>query len=63
MPSPVELSRTVARIYEQQAAVRMIEPPVEIPPYSLKHHWHARNQKDPRHVWLRKQVVEIFSGE
>jgi len=55
--------RTVARIYEQQAAVRMIEPPVEIPPYSLKHHWHARNQKDPRHVWLRKQVVEIFSGE
>lgn len=55
--------RTVARIYEKQAAVRMIEPPVEIPPYSLRHHWHARTQKDPRHVWLRRQVLGIFGGE
>ncbi|MGY2292475.1 LysR family transcriptional regulator [Pseudomonas sp. SDO528_S397] len=57
------MPRSVARIYEKDSAVRMIEPPVEIPPYSLKHHWHARNQKDPRHVWLRRQVVEIFARE
>lgn len=57
------MPRSVARIYEKDSAVRMIEPPVEIPPYNLKHHWHARNQKDPRHVWLRRQVVEIFARE
>lgn len=56
------LPRSVAHIYEKHAAVRMIEPPVGIPAYSLKHHWHARNQKDPRHVWLRKVVVGIFGG-
>ncbi|NWE22108.1 LysR family transcriptional regulator [Pseudomonas sp. P7548] len=54
------MPRSVAHIYEKHSAVRMIEPPVEIPPYSLKHHWHARNQKDPRHLWLRKEVVGIF---
>ncbi|NWE12838.1 LysR family transcriptional regulator [Pseudomonas yamanorum] len=55
--------RTVANLYVQYSSVRLIEPPVEIPRYSLKHHWHARNQKDPRHLWLRKQVVELFGGE
>lgn len=54
------MPRTVAHIYKKHSTVRMIEPPVEIPPYSLKHHWHARNQKDPRHLWLRAQIGEIF---
>ncbi|MBW1250259.1 LysR family transcriptional regulator [Pseudomonas tolaasii] len=70
MPAIIERSdliavmpRSVAHIHEKYSAVRVIEPPVEIPPYSLKHHWHARNQKDPRHVWLRKEVVGIFGGE
>lgn len=58
----VVLPRTVANLYVRYSSVRLIEPPVEIPPYSLKHHWHARNQKDPRHLWLRKQVVELFGG-
>lgn len=54
------MPRTVAHIYKKHSTVRMIEPPVEIPPYSLKHHWHARNQKDPRHLWLRAQIGEMF---
>ena len=54
------LPRSVAHIYEKHAGVRMIEPPVEILPYCLKHHWHARNHEHPRHLWLRKEVVGIF---
>ncbi|MGY2399980.1 LysR substrate-binding domain-containing protein [Pseudomonas sp. SDO5271_S396] len=54
------MPRSVAHIDEKHSAVRMIEPPVDIPPYSLKHQWHARNQKDLRHVWLRAQISEIF---
>jgi DNA-binding transcriptional LysR family regulator len=56
----VVLPRTVANLYVRHSAVRLIEAPVEIPPYSLKHHWHARYQKDPRHLWLRRQVWEMF---
>lgn len=56
----VVLPRTVSNLYARHSAIRLIEPPVEIPPYSLKHHWHARYQKDPRHVWLRAQIWEIF---
>lgn len=56
----VVLPRTMANLYAKHSAVRLIEPPVQIPPYSLKHHWHARYQKDPRHLWLRGQVLEIF---
>ncbi len=56
----VVLPRTVANLYARHSAIRLIEPPVEIPPYSLRHHWHARHQKDPRHVWLRKQIWELF---
>ncbi|NQD94337.1 LysR family transcriptional regulator [Pseudomonas sp. CrR25] len=54
--------RTVANLYAAHAAVRLIEPPVEIPRYDLKHHWHARYQKDPRHVWLRDNIFELFSS-
>lgn len=56
------LPRSVAHIYEKHAAVRIIEPPVGIPTYSLKHHWHAWNQKDPQHVCLRKVLVGIFTA-
>lgn len=59
----VVLPRTVANLYAQHSAVRLIEPPVEIPPYNLKHHWHARYHKDPRHLWLRKHILEIFGSK
>lgn len=56
----VVLPRTVANLYAENSAVRLIEPPVELPRYDLKHHWHARYQKDPRHLWLRKTIVDVF---
>lgn len=57
----VVLPRPLANLYAQHSNVKIIEPPVVIPPYNLKHHWHAKYHKDPRHLWLRSLILEIFS--
>ncbi|NWA24775.1 LysR family transcriptional regulator [Pseudomonas gingeri] len=56
----VVLPRSVARLYTEESAVRTIEPPVDFPSYDLKQHWHARFQKDPRHMWLRQTIRTLF---
>lgn len=58
----VVLPRTVARLYANNPSVQVVEPPIELPPYDLKHYWHARFHKDPRSQWLRKTIQDLFTG-
>lgn len=57
----VVLPRTVANLYIHNENLRIIEPPIEIPRYDLKQYWHARFNEAPRSVWLRRQIVSLFS--
>lgn len=52
--------RAVGRIYSQLAPVRLVEPPVDIPPIELKQLWHRRVHQDPAVVWLRNLIAELF---
>jgi len=40
--------------------VRIIAPPIRIPPFEIKQHWHERYHRDPANRWLRSLVAELF---
>jgi DNA-binding transcriptional LysR family regulator len=37
--------------------LKIIEPPLPIPPYDMAMIWHERSHHDPAHRWLREQVA------
>ena len=45
-----------------QEKVQLLEPPVPLPPYKVKQHWHERFNADAGNIWLRQAMVGLFSG-
>ncbi|HEY6353784.1 MAG TPA: LysR substrate-binding domain-containing protein [Burkholderiaceae bacterium] len=45
-----------------QARVQTLRPPVALPSYKVKQHWHERFNEDPANVWLRNTVAELFGA-
>ena len=44
----------------QQEGVKMVPPPVKLPDFSVKQHWHERFHHDPGNRWLRGLIEELF---
>lgn len=55
---PLEL----ANVFRRHGTVRVLQPPVELPPYALNQHWHPRFHHDPAVVWIRELVKRTFEG-
>ncbi|KIG12258.1 Transcriptional regulatory protein [Enhygromyxa salina] len=51
-------SRIAARFVEVHP-LRMLEPPIELPPVALHLGWHELHRSDPGHAWLREQLIEV----
>ena len=51
----------VTRFTSLTAHVVAALPPFDIP-YDLKLHWHRRFDNEPRSIWLRDQLAEVFKG-
>jgi len=56
---PHALALYFARLAPQQFAVAM--PPLEVPGFDVKQHWHRKVHHDPRSRWLRAQLAELFN--
>lgn len=56
------MPRRVAEGLAQQAPLRLWEPPLPLPSYEVVMLWHAAQHQDPRHRWLRQQVVAALRG-
>lgn len=41
------------------AAVRFLEPPLDLPPITEMLWWHPRHTADPAHAWVRARIGEI----
>ena len=41
--------------------IQVLDPPVPLPVYSVKQHWHERFHADAGHAWLRKTFAELFA--
>ena len=54
---PYAVGTSFARI----ANIRLIEPPLEIPRFDLKQHWHRKYHKDDTNIWIRSVVAKLFT--
>jgi hypothetical protein len=44
-----------------QEDVIVLDPPIGLPSYSVKQHWHERFHADAANIWLRRTLSELFS--
>ncbi len=45
-----------------QARVQVLRPPVKLPSYKVKQHWHERFNAEAGNVWLRGVMAELFTA-
>ncbi|CAB3792515.1 PCP degradation transcriptional activation protein [Paraburkholderia caffeinitolerans] len=45
----------------EHASIALVEPPLPLPRFDLKQHWHRKYHNAPRGEWLRRVVTELFN--
>jgi DNA-binding transcriptional LysR family regulator len=58
----VTVPERLGDVIRQAARVKVLAPPVELPTYLVKQHWHQRYHHDAANRWLRGVVAELFVG-
>jgi DNA-binding transcriptional LysR family regulator len=56
----VIVPRRLGEALARQERVRLLEPPVALPPYTVKQHWHERFHTDAANTWLRKTMADVL---
>jgi DNA-binding transcriptional LysR family regulator len=46
------------RLARGAGALRVVEPPVQVPGYEMAMLWHERSHRDPAHQWLREFIAK-----
>ncbi|AUG02693.1 LysR family transcriptional regulator [Pseudomonas sp. 09C 129] len=46
-----------SRLVRDNPALKVVEPPLEVPGYDMAMLWHERCHRDPAHQWLREFIV------
>lgn len=52
---PADLVRSSA----VRAKLHVVKPPLEVPPALISMAWHTRHDRDPGHLWLRRQFSAV----
>ena len=58
----VIVPRLLGNALASQERVQLLEPPMPLPSYKVKQHWHERFNADASSMWLRKTMFELFSN-
>ena len=58
----VIVPRLLGNALASQEQVQLLEPPVPLPKYKVKQHWHERFNADVGNIWLRKTMATLFSA-
>ncbi|WP_284617613.1 LysR family transcriptional regulator [Aquabacterium humicola] len=58
----VIVPRLLGTALAAQERVRLLEPPVPLPAYKVKQHWHERFNADPGNQWLRQTMAALFAS-
>ncbi len=59
----VIVPRQLGHALAQQEQVKVLEPPLPLPTYKVKQHWHERFNRDAGNIWLRATMASLFSGK
>ena len=51
----IRMAEKFALLYD----VKLLQPPLEIPAFSISQAWHARTQNEPSQRWLRELIGGI----
>jgi len=54
--------RELATRFASHKGIRVLETPVDVPPFAIRQHWHPRFQHDAANGWLRRLVKDSFDG-
>ena len=46
-----------------EANIKIVQPPLNIPSFDLRQHWHRKFHNDPKNKWLRGLVTQLFNDE
>ena len=50
----------LGQVMREAARVKLLAPPMRLPVYQVKQHWHERFHHDAAHRWLRGVVAQLF---
>ena len=53
------LPTKAANIFKDDAAIKIVPPPFDIPPIALKMAWSALLHHDAGHIWLRRLIGDV----
>jgi len=56
------IHRRLANFYQQYLPLRIVTPPVQIPPLDESMQWHTSRDRDPANKWLRDMLRGAVSG-
>jgi len=56
----VIVPRRLGEALARQERVRLFDPPVPLPSFAVKQHWHERFHADVANAWLRKTLAEVM---
>ena len=48
------------KLLAREGLVKLLQPPVALPPLILKQYWHERHHRDEAGRWLRELIAELF---
>ena len=58
----VIVPRLLGQTLASREEIQVLEPPLALPAYKVKQHWHERFNADAGNIWLRRTLAELFSG-
>ncbi|HEV8691211.1 MAG TPA: LysR family transcriptional regulator [Ideonella sp.] len=58
----VIVPRRLGEALAQQERVALLEPPLALPAFAVKQHWHERFHADAANIWLRQTLAELLGG-
>lgn len=56
----VIVPRRLGEALAEQERVRLLAPPLALPPFAVKQHWHERFHADAGNAWLRRTLAELL---
>ncbi len=59
----VIVPQRLAALLAAHLPIKILPPPISIPPMSVAIYWHERYHLDPANQWLRQTFVKLFRGE
>lgn len=59
----VTVPYAVARSFAKLTELKLLRPPIKVPPADIKQHWHTRFHHDEANKWLRGVVASLFVEE